>query len=315
MLPPPSTGNRYAVAFAIAALVATVLWVGTAVREPMDFDYLYLAAGAVARGQDPYVAVERAVEAGTVERPLYYPATAAVALAPLGRCSERVALTVFLALAFGALGYGVTRTGWWRLGLVASAPAVHSLLFGQWSPWLAAGVMLPGLSILWAAKPSLGLALYIGWPSRWALIGGLALTLLATLIVGPQWPAEWLTALRAGSQYYVAPVARPWGWLLLAAWLAWRRPEGRMLGALALIPHTTSLPDALFPLLIARTARELTWLVALGYVASSLLTFHTYARLEPAGMLAEQWPVMLGLIYLPALGLLLWQTWEDRRKD
>lgn len=314
MLPPPTTSNRRTVSFAITALVATIVWAGTAVREPMDFDYLFLAAGAVARGQDPYVAVERAVEAGALERPLFYPATAAVILAPLGRFSERVALSVFLALAFGALSYGVTRTGWWRLGLIASAPAVHSVLFGQWAPWLVAGVMLPGLSILWAAKPSLGLALYVGWPSRWALIGGLALTLLATLIVGHQWPGEWLSALQAGRGNYVAPVARPWGWLLLAAWLAWRRPEGRMLGALALIPHTTSLSDALYPLLIARTGRELAWLVALGYGASTLLAVHTYARFEPSQMLAEQWPIMLVLVYLPSLGLLLRQAWGDRRK-
>jgi len=47
---------------------------------------------------------------------------------------------------------------------------------GQWSPILTASALLPMLVFVWAAKPSLGLALAVGYASRPAIIGALVLT-------------------------------------------------------------------------------------------------------------------------------------------
>lgn len=312
-LPGPDRRHRALAALAISLLTAACVLVGMrGPAFPMDFDYVYLGARAVAHGEDPYSAVQRALDARQVDRPLYYPATATTLLAPIGLLPRRVATALFLGLAFGALAFGLSRSGWWRLGILGSAPAVLTILFGQWSVWLLAAVLIPWLSVFWAAKPTIGLALFIGWPSRTAVIAGLVLTLVATVLVGTAWIPDWLNVTRHAGRYYLAPVVRPFGFLLLAAFLAWRRPEGRMLGALAVIPHTSSFPDAIYLLLIARTPRELAWLVALGYLAATILTLHIYHTLDPGSLLSEQWPMLLVCVYLPALGLLLYHAWQDR---
>ena len=121
----------------------------------------------------------------------------------------------------------------------------------------------------------------------------------------PSWPWDWRAAV-AGSPNYLAPVQRPGGFLLLLGLLRWRAPEGRLLGVLALVPHTTALHDMLAPLLAARTGRELAVLVGLGYLFAALAyTFTPHGPNVVPEMLAAQWPVALSLVYIPALVLVL----------
>jgi hypothetical protein len=146
--------------------------------------------------------------------------------------------------------------------------------------------------------------MFVGFPGRRAVIGGLVLAVMA-LAAMPAWPVRWLEALRQSIQ--VAPVARPGGVLLLLALLRWRQPEARMLAALACVPQTIGLYETLPLFLIPRTRWE-----GYGLAAASYLAAFGQAALMPRtpGMpletlLAHRWPFIFILLYLPALGLVL----------
>jgi hypothetical protein len=287
----------------VGVFTFVLVWVGhspPAFRA--DFDYFWTAGRAVVHGIDPYVAVREAVHQGALRWPLYYPATAAVLMAPFGALPSRLAVALFTALGMVFLAWSVERGPRWRRWIVVSAPALENVLLGQWSPWLTAAVGLPWLGVVWAAKPTIGLALFAGWPSRWALFGGLALLLLSIALL-PHWPADWIAAVRSTPQY-LAPVQRPGGFLLLLAFLRWRRPEARMLGVLALVPHTAGLYESLPLLLVPQSAKSFAALMGLEYLAVLL----AYTVLNPgnlAGMLDAAWPFLLVMVYLPCLWMVL----------
>lgn len=280
-----------------------------------DFDYLWAGGYAVWHGREPYVfiqelAAEKASVAPDTPRlrsPFYYPATAAVLMAPFGALSRRLAASLFAALGMTLLCWSVDG---WRRWIVISAPAFQAIIYGQWSPYLTAAIALPWLGFVWAAKPTIGTTLFAGWPSRWALYGGLGLVLLS-LVLLPHWPLDWIKALR-GAPHYSAPVQRFGGFLLLLAFFRWRRPEARMLGLLALVPHTTAFYEQLPLLLIPQNKRSLAVLMGLSYLAAFCTNFVVdyegvprVQQLMVQGMLERQWPYFLVLVYLPALYLVL----------
>jgi hypothetical protein len=297
------TNMRWRLAIGIALAASLIVWIGNAPPAAWtDWDAIWVGAGGVLHGQSPYQAVDSTIRAGKLTYPLYYPATAPVLLAPLGVLPLRLAIAIFSGLGLGLLA--LSMRDHWRLGMLLSAPVVHAVLLGQWSPWLTAAIGLPWLGFVWVAKPSIGLALFAGWPSRRAAIG-CALLLAVSLIFFLHWPDEWFHAIHEAPQY-LAPIQRPFGWLLLLAWFRWREPEARLLGALALIPHTTVLHEMLYPMLVARTPRQLLGLIVLGYAAAYLVYTRTsYGPSDVPQMLAEQWPYFLALGYAPALALLL----------
>ena len=74
-------------------------------------------------------------------------------------------------------------------------------------------------------------------------MGGAALVGVS-LAVQPAWPVEWLRIVRS-APHFVAPITRPGGILVLLALLRWRRPEARLLVALACVPQTAATYEAL----------------------------------------------------------------------
>lgn len=287
----------------VGIFVFAFVWVGRAdpMPRPRDFDYLWRAGRAVWQGENPYTVVRQELPS-----PLSYPATAAVLMAPFGALPRHLAGAVFAGLSLGLLVWSVTG---WRRWIILSAPAIQAILFGQWSPLLTAAIGLPWLGFVWAAKPNIGLALFGGWPLRVAVYGGLAVLLLSFLLL-PRWPVDWLDAMRGAPQYR-APLLRPGGFLLLLAFLRWRRPEARMLGLLAVIPHTTGIYEQLPLLLIPQTERRFAVLMGLTYLAAILVyTQPTYSDAPTVEtlvqqMLAVQWPYFLVLVYVPALWMVL----------
>jgi hypothetical protein len=292
-----------AVPLAVGIFTFVFVWEGHSPPDfPADFDYFWTAGRAVVQGADPYAAVRAGVQEGRLRWPLYYPATAAVIMAPFGALPHRLAVSVFTALGMVLLAWSVQRGPSWRRWIVVSAPAIQNVLLGQWSPWLTAAVGLPWLGAVWTAKPTIGLALLAGWPSRAALYGGLIILALSLALV-PGWPAEWVSAVRSTPQY-LAPVQRPGGALLLLAFLRWRRPEARMLGALALVPHTAALYESLPLLLVPQTRGRFAVLMGLQYLAAVL----SYLVLSPGnlgGMMDTGWVYLLILVYLPCLWMVL----------
>jgi len=191
----------------------------------------------------------------------------------------------------------------WRRWILVSAPALEAVLIGQWSPWLTAAAGLPWLGTVWVAKPTVGVALFAGWPTRWAIAGGSAVIAIS-LVLLPHWPAEWLSSVRA-TPHYKAPIQRTGGVLLLLALLRWRQPEARMLALLALVPHTTGVYEQLPLLLIPRTGRTFGVLLGLSYVAALLVYTQDTFGPSAAESLDRQWPYFLILVYLPALLMVL----------
>jgi len=100
-------------------------------------------------------------------------------------------------------------------------------------------------------------------------------------------------------------ISRPGGALLLLALLRWRRPEARMLAALALVPHTTMVYEMLPLFLIPRTMRQMAALTLVTQVAfAAAFSLRPGANYEHlGGMLNAHWPFWLILVYLPALVL------------
>jgi hypothetical protein len=136
----------------------------------------------------------------------------------------------------------------------------------QWSPLLTAATVLTPLGVLFAAKPTIGLALFAARPSRWAVGGGAVLCAVA-FGLQPTWLWEWRDALtnRIG---ITALVFHPGGAVALLALLRWRRPEARMLAVLVCVPMSPALYETIPLLLIPRRWWEAMLFVLAGYVVA-----------------------------------------------
>jgi hypothetical protein len=133
---------------------------------------------------------------------------------------------------------------------------------------------------------------------------------------------DWL-ALANGAGFYTpaAAVLTGGGPLLVLAALRWRRPEGRLLLAMAVIPHNYVWYEQLLLFLVPATAGELWTLSILSWVSMwvARYNFHRLGIPEPAGQVAFRAPVV-ALLYLPALAMVLRRpnegrvpTWLERR--
>jgi hypothetical protein len=267
-----------------------------------DWRFFHTAGAAVwdaAWSGNPYAAV-----AAMGEDPFYYPGPAALVLAPFGLLPVELGFLAWATMSGYLFGLAAQRHGRGLLPACFSASFLQGIAFGQWAPLLVAGAVLPGLGWVLAAKPSIGLALVFAMREyRPAIIGSILLT-VASLVVLPSWPLDWWASLQATN--HVAPVARPFGWILLLAALRWRTPEARLLLALAVIPHTTSLVETLPLFLLCRDRWEGYGLVGLSYavaVGQQWVAPEGSMAVEP--LLAARWPVLLMGMYLPALGLVL----------
>jgi hypothetical protein len=140
------------------------------------------------------------------------------------------------------------------------------------------------------------------------------LLVAVSLVLLPHWPIDWIEALR-DTPHYKAPVQRPGGILLLLALLRWRRPEARMLGVLALVPHTTGVYEQLPLLLIPQTGRAFAVLLGSSYLAAGLVYTQNTFGPSVATTLDVQWPYFLILVYLPALVMVLWPREREPGSD
>lgn len=305
---------RVALCLGIGMLAASITWVG---QPPgSDWNEIWYTSRGLLRSEDPYV-IGDSLHAAGWRYPLIYPGTGVVLAAPFAVLPLKVAQSTWNGLGAAGLAWVLTIQGLWGLMALGSAAFLHAFFVLQWSPLLVSGLAAPWLGFVWAAKPTIGAALFAGWPSKQALIS-CSLLVLVSLALIPGWPAKMWAGL--GSAPHILPiVARPGGVLLLLALLRWRQPAARMLAVLALVPHTTA-PYEMLPLfLIPRTPREMAVLTLLSQVAFSLaMTFrpgdlHHHLAIT----LARQWPFWLVLLYIPALVMVLWRpnTWQTSSHD
>ena len=113
-------------------------------------------------------------------------------------------------------------------------------------------------------------------------------------------PLEWRDAL-ASAPRYRGPALRLTGVVLLLGLLRWRKPEGRLFTAMALVPQLALFYDQLPLWLVPTTAIRSVALSALSWVAFA--QWYPSRTLTSSVAVAEPW--ILGLIYVPALVILL----------
>lgn len=297
--------------------------------KPRDFGQVLYAAHAVLSGHDPYqlIGPHLAYDWGC---PLLYPLPAVVATTPLTFVSGPLAHGLFFTLAAGTFAWALMEDGYSPLLGFGSASMLFAAEVVQWSPLLAAGLVVAPLSALWIAKPTIGAALFASRPDRWrwAIGGGLALAAIAFL-VQPGWLAHWLHAARRPCDPvtpYTAPVLVPGGVLALLCLLRWRRPEARLVAALACVPQTLLLYETIPLFLVPRTIRESGLLTALSWLGLSWL-LHQHPT-SAAHRLTLSGQMIVLCFYLPCTAMVLtrpneaparsgsadsaWRRWRSR---
>jgi hypothetical protein len=272
---------------ALLSGVRAFLWVSGEAKA-RDFDQVWFAARALFAGRNPYADIGPGL-AFDWPAPLYYPLTAAVTVMPLATIGRSVAAVLFAAGSSGAFVWAATRRSLAPAVVITSASAALAAETVQWSPLLGAAYGIPWLGALLCAKPTIGFAIWLARPTRAAVIGGLVLAGIALALV-PSWPADWLEALRhtslasAGGTPYFAPIKSAGGAFALLAILRWRRPEARLILALACVPQTPLLYETVPLFLVPFSVAEggvlwlgswlaALWLSAAGPFGSDLARF------------------------------------------
>jgi hypothetical protein len=264
----------------------------------------WVAARALVGGESPY-ALPRVVDGFTFQSGYLNPLPAALAVAPLAGLPFRLATVLFNGIGMGVLAFGLSRTGWHRLPILMSFPALYSLIVGQWSSYVTAAALIPGLA--WAAvcKPNIGLAALAYRPSpRFAWVA--VFTLAVAFVVRPVWVGEWLGTLRTvlpGSK--VAPITVPGGILLLAALTRWRRSDGRLLLAMSCIPHTVLFYDELILGLLAETRKQALVFALWSYGAVIVAALIVPRPVGDIGYYRILSLIIVWAYYLPALVVVL----------
>jgi hypothetical protein len=282
-----------------------------ALRRPIhsDLGQVWFAARAVLHGQNPYALIGpgRAFE---WQAPLLYPLPAALVALPIAPLSEAWAVTAFMAVGVFGLCWALTEYGYGPLWGLASVCMYQVVEITQWAPMLATAYIFAPFSAILIAKPTIGTVVFAAKPSRWAILGGAFFILLA-FVLQPHWVPAWRQALQsasvgAGKAFpYTAPVMYPGDVLALLALLRWRRPEARLLAALAVVPQTTLPYEGLLLFLIPRGWKQALSLAALSW-ANVVFVSHV---MRPPNILTDRilafGPTMTVFLYLPCTLMVL----------
>jgi hypothetical protein len=280
----------------VAGLFVVALYARQQAGVISDWDPTWAATTALLLGESPYAAIQ----VPPWPNWLLYPLPALLATIPFTYLPLPLARGIFAAIGTATFTYVVTRRHRWTLYFLLSGAMLWSWIVVQWAPLLIAAALTPALSWLLAIKPTLGFALWTGWPNRVAVVGGLVFVGIS-LLVWPGWIPEWLASV--AKTPHEPHLFRPGGVLMLLGLARWRRPEGRLLAALCLVPQTTALYETLPLALHCRNRPQ-----AAAFAGLTMLA-HLLFLLGPQGpwpVGAEyQWWVLLALVYLPAIGLVL----------
>jgi hypothetical protein len=301
---------RAKVAVAFGALTAAYA-TARGLHEPLwatDFDQLWHAAKSLLAGNDPYSAVGPG-KAFPWSWPLYYPLPAVIIAVPFTALPVLGARIAFSGVAAAVLGWAIgprIRTHW---PIVLSAAYIISASRTQWAPLLLAAAWIPLLGFVITAKPNVGLSTLATQDRQGAItaLAGCAAMLLVSFAVEPGWLSSWRDVIRTAPHIQSAITALPAGPLLALAALKWRRPDARLLLALAIIPHTPSVYDLLVLFFACRNLREtlvlalLTQALYWGIVFfGSFNTFEAYAAgLGRAAVFIVYLPVLAAILLRP----------------
>jgi hypothetical protein len=287
----------------VAVVAAELTWQRGIVRTlPSDFEQTWRAARFLWQGLNPY----DLIGPGRLfdwPFPYLYPVTTAVAAAPMALVPVQVAEILFVSLSAAVLAWALTRTSSRnpQLWMFASWAFLMNAETVQWAPLTIASALIPSLGFLLACKPTIGAALWLAYPS-WrsaSLAVGFA---VGTIVIWPWWVPAWIGVLDAG-WHVVAPITLTGGPLVALALMKWRRPEARLLVALACMPHTVALHEAIPLFLVVRKSWEGAMLSALTLVTWLIADFGSERSVEELAAWRAQ--AQLWFLYGPCLVLIL----------
>lgn len=300
--------TRTTVAGAIGLATAAFVYWHLSILEPetlgFDFTWPWRAARALLVGENPYHVI-RPTGPFPFDGTFNYPLPAALIAMPFAWLPPAAAAALFSGISGGLLSFALTELGWHRLIVLVSPPYLITAMSGQWSTLMMAAALIPALSWLAIAKPTVGAASFVFRPNRYAIMGGVALVVISFALL-PTWLGDWLAVLRhEPSHRYIPMLMLRGGPILLLALLRWRTPEGRFLAVIACVPQVLTLYSA-FPLMLAARTR----LEALSLSTASVIAWAGFAwRLGDASFEATR-PVYMGnwilwCIAVPALAMTL----------
>ncbi|HEV7991314.1 MAG TPA: hypothetical protein VGP25_05780 [Gemmatimonadaceae bacterium] len=272
-----------------------------------DFGQMWFAARTLLHGGDPYAAIGpgRAFEWSW---PWYYPLPAALVALPVAPLSEPAAVGVMVFVSVALFAWALTARGTAPLLAFGSFCMWHALYLAQWSPLLAAAVVITPLSAILVAKPTIGAAIFAARPSWWAVAGAIVLLSVA-FVVQPHWVQEWRSALARGVveggkvTSHAPPILYPGGVIVLVALSRWRRRDARLLVALACVPQTTFPYEGVPLFLIPEGWIESGVLMASSWVMRAWVV-HLHGP-SPAQTVTHYGQAFLVFLYLPALVMVL----------
>lgn len=273
--------------------------------QPRDFAQVWFAARALLGRHDPYALIGPG-RAFDWPFPMFYPLPAAIAAIPLTPLPVEWAGAVFMMLAGAAFAWALMEHGYAPLIGFMGAAMVFASEMVQWSPLLAASLVIPPLAILAIAKPTIGAAIWLARPNWWA-IGGAMLLGAAAWLVEPGWVSEWRSGFDPARFapgrvfHFTAPVMQRGGVLVLLALTRWRRPEARLLAALACVPQTLLVYETCPLFLVPRTFKEASVLVVLSWIAQLAVM----ATTVNGSALTTGAPWVVLFLYLPATVMVL----------
>jgi hypothetical protein len=303
--PPVRARVAFAMGAAAVAALGVFLYGRSHPARKSDFDQVWAAAQALLQGRNPYevIGIGKAFE---WKWPFYYPLPAPILVAPLGFAPVLVARSLFSGVSVGALAWGMTRDGWYRWPLLLSVSFLVSLQLVQWSPLFTAALFLPSLAWIGIVKPNWAIAIVASASSTrlWKpLLIGCGILIAAAFLVQPGWVADWLGVVRTAT-HFRAPVTLPFGFLMLGAVLRWRRPEARLLVAMACLPQTPGFYDALMLFVIPLNVRESLLLTAASWAVFLLMAFREPWSSDAAWM-SDIARFTLWCLYLPCVAMVL----------
>jgi hypothetical protein len=306
---PPRKTTRVLVAILIGVLAGALSYrlLLADGRLAADFEWPLRGAQALLHGQNPYDVIKPS-GGYPFDAALFYPLPAILVALPFAWMDPYWAGALFMGLSSSILAFAATKSGWSHLPIFLSAPFLVALRTGQWGPFILAMVLLPfPFYSLLVCKPNIGLATFAFAP-RWRGLAAILLLVLVSVLILPSWPLQWIRALLEGSAgRHMPPLLMLPGPLILLAALFWRKPEGRLLLIMAIIPQHPYWYDSLPLWLIPATFSESLFLSIasmIGFGVSTLLM----PGLGPILPVSWAWPWNITFTYLPALGLLYWHN-------